>query len=306
MIVITSTDNMPDSEWLELRRRGIGGSDASTAMGLNPWKSPVQLYLEKIGEIEPEQLNSEAVYWGITLEAAVANRFAELNPDLEIQEPKQMIAHDDYPWMVANLDRVIITPRGNGVLEVKTASMRQADKWEDDNIPIHYVIQVQHYLAVTGYEFAYITCLIGGQTFVQRYIERDDELIAQLIQKESEFWQCTLNKTPPAWDGSDASWKILRSLYPKAEPGKIIELPTELMETVKEYKDLERRSKEYESIANEITQAKDARKQKIIEAMADAEVGVVGNFKIKYPLVERKEYMSPATTYRRFSLKEVA
>lgn len=307
MLVLTSTDGMLEQEWLELRRKGLGGSDVATAMGLSPWKSPMQLYLEKTGEIDPEPLTSEVVYWGTVLESVIADRFAELHPELTVEEPKQMLAHSDYPFMLANLDRVVITSDGKqGVLEVKTTSATQSDKWKDDNVPIHYVLQVQHYLAVTGYDFAYIACLIGGQHYVERYIERDEELIAQLIDKESEFWNCVETKTPPAWDGSEASWQILRSLYPRAEKGKAVELPKDLVDTMKEFKELEDRSKEYEAILKDINKARDARKQVIVEAMADAEVGLLGQWQIKYPVVERKEYVSPATSYRRFSYKEVA
>lgn len=307
MLVLTSTDGMLEQEWLELRRKGLGGSDVATAMGLSPWKSPMQLYLEKTGEIDPEPLTSEVVYWGTVLESVIADRFAELHPELTVEEPKQMLAHSDYPFMLANLDRVVITSDGKqGVLEVKTTSATQSDKWKDDNVPIHYVLQVQHYLAVTGYDFAYIACLIGGQNYVERYMERDEELIEQLIDKESEFWNCVETKTPPAWDGSEASWQILRSLYPRAEKGKAVELPKDLVDTMKEFKELEDRSKEYEAILKDINKARDARKQVIVEAMADAEVGLLGQWQIKYPVVERKEYVSPATSYRRFSYKEVA
>jgi len=307
MLVLASTDGMLEHEWLELRKQGLGGSDAATAMGLSPWKSPMQLYLEKTGEIDPEPLTSEAVYWGVVLEGVIANRFAELHPELTIEEPKQMLAHSDYPFILANLDRVIVTPQGKrGVLEIKTTSATQSDKWKDDNVPIHYVLQVQHYLAVTGYDFAYIACLIGGQTYVERCIERDEELIAQLIERLQEFWNCVTTRTPPAWDGSEASWQILRSLYPRAEKGKTVELPVTLTSTMKEFQELEGKSKEYESILKEINIARDARKQVILEAMADAEIGLLGQWQIKYPVVERKEYVSPATSYRRFSYKEVA
>jgi putative phage-type endonuclease len=81
MLVLTSTDGMSEQEWLELRRKGLGGSDVATAMGLSPWKSPMQLYLEKTGEIDPEPLTSEVVYWGTVLESVIANRFAELHPE---------------------------------------------------------------------------------------------------------------------------------------------------------------------------------------------------------------------------------
>lgn len=307
MLILTSTDGMLEQEWLELRRKGLGGSDVATAMGLSPWKSPMQLYLEKTGEIDPEPLTSEVVYWGTVLESVIADRFAELHPELTVEEPKQMLVHSDYPFMLANLDRVVITSDGKqGVLEVKTTSATQSDKWKDDNVPIHYVLQVQHYLAVTGYDFAYIACLIGGQNYVERYIDRDEDLIAQLIDKESEFWNCVETKTPPAWDGSEASWQILRSLYPRAEKGKAVELPKDLVDTMKEFKELEDRSKEYEAVLKDINKARDARKQVIVEAMADAEVGLLGQWQIKYPVVERKEYVSPATSYRRFSYKEVA
>ena len=304
MKVLAKTENMTQDEWLAMRKRGIGGSDAAAALGLSPWKSPVQLYAEKTGEIDTPPMTSEAVYWGTKLESVVADRFAELNPDVKVEPVKAILVHPEHTFMIANLDREITLPDGSkGVLEIKTANARQADKWEDDNVPVNYTLQVNHYLAVTGYQFAWIACLLGGQQYVQRYIERDDELINDMTKKESEFWACVVNRTPPAWDGSEAAFELLKSLYPKAEPGKKVILPKELEPTLDQYLELDKRYKEYDAILKEVGKGRDKFKQELLGAMGDAELGVLGNYQLKYSTVERKEYVSPATSYRKFSLK---
>lgn len=306
MKVLAKTDSMTQDEWLDMRKRGIGGSDAAVALGLSPWKSPVQLYMEKTGELDPQPMNSEAVYWGTKLESIVADRFAELNPDIEVRPLNAMLVHPEHTFMLANIDREIISPTGNGILEVKTANVRQADKWADNNVPVGYTMQVQHYLAVTGYQFAWLACLLGGQELITRYVERDDELIEKITQGEERFWGCVVNHTPPEWDGSQSSWDILKRLYPTSEKGKVVSLPEDLKGTLDEYLALDAQCKEYSDIAKKSERARDAYKQKLVEALGDAEAGLLNGYQIKYATVERKEYLSPATSYRKFSLKAVA
>jgi len=115
-----------------------------------------------------------------------------------------------------------ILPHGErGVLELKTAGLRMAAAWDDDQVPIPYQVQCQHYLAVTGLPFAVVGCLVGGQRFLVRRVERDEEAIAMLIEREAQFWQLVQDGTPPPPDGSQASTDLLKRMYPQAAGGVV-------------------------------------------------------------------------------------
>lgn len=303
MKILTSTVGMTEDDWQAFRRRGIGGSDAAAALGVSRWKSKRQLYMEKRGEYDPIVHNSEAVYWGKTLEGPVANRFAELNPDVEIRPVQAILVHPEIDYMFANIDREIVCPTGNGVLEIKTANARQDKYWEGEDVPADYIYQVQHYLAVTGYKFAWIACLLGGQQYIQRYIERDDALIEMICRGEAEFWKCVKDGTPPEWDGSEASEAFLKKLYSEPEKGKMVELPDAVLPIAQEYEDLKRRHKEYSDLAASFEKELNARKEILCEALGDAEIGTVGNYTISSKLTHRRETVMAATSYRRFSFK---
>lgn len=203
--IIVSTDNLPYAEWLEYRRRGIGGSDAAVVCGISRYKSPFELWLDKTGQL-PEQEAGEPAYWGTLLEPVVRNEFQKRS-GIEVTTPKQLLQSEEYPFMLANLDGICEHPElGTCVFEAKTASAYKASEWENA-IPDEYMLQIQHYMAVTGYKGAYIAVLIGGNSFKWKFIERDEELITMLIKLESDFWAYVQNNTPPPIDGSEATAK---------------------------------------------------------------------------------------------------
>lgn len=307
MKTLISTVGMTEDDWREHRKAGIGGSDAAAAVGLSRWKSRRQLAMEKLGLYEPVIHNQDAVYWGKALEPLVANRFAEENPDLVIRPVDAILVHPEIDYMFANLDREIVCPTGNGVLEIKTANTYLADKWHGEDVPVDYVLQVQHYLAVTGYSFAWVACLIGGQDYVQRYIERDDDIIQMLYQKEKEFWDIVQSNQLPDWDGTAASERFLKELsLEKVEADKTIELSSEMGSVAKTYVALDKQYKEYSNILNGIEAQRNACKETLINALDDAEVGVVDGYTISAKLFQRRETVTPAYSYRRFALKESA
>ena len=185
---IASTENMAYEEWLEWRKKGIGGSDASAVCGVSRYRSPIELWLEKTGQL-PDSEAGEAAYWGIQLEALVKAEFSK-RTGVEVFAVNQLLQSEEYPFMQANLDGVCEHPDyGTCVFEAKTASAYKSVEW-DDAIPDEYVLQIQHYLSVTGYKGAYIAVLIGGNSFRWKFVERDEELIAILIQLERDFWEC--------------------------------------------------------------------------------------------------------------------
>lgn len=249
--VLAPTVEMEHEQWLEARRKGIGGSDAAAIAGLNKWKSPVQVYLEKTGQAQEEEAG-EAAYFGILLEDVVAQEFSK-RTGLKVRRRNAILQHPEYSWMIANVDRLIVGEKVG--LECKTASEYMKDEWTGDEVPATYLIQCQHYMAVTGYDAWWIAVLIGGNKFVYKKIERDDELISYLIDIERDFWENHVKKRiPPAFDGSDASSDLLKVLYPEAEPESDIELPDEadkLIEALEqinaELKEIETQKKEYEN-----------------------------------------------------------
>ena len=128
--------------------------------------------------------------------------------------------------MLANVDGIVTDQEGKKcIFEAKTASAYKADQWKDDEIPEGYMLQIQHYMAVTGYERAYIAVLIGGNTFKYTVVDKDDELISMIIQIEKQFWDCVVNDIPPEVDGSESCTNMLNSLYSISKKGNSIILP---------------------------------------------------------------------------------
>ena len=193
------TGKMSREEWLKLRKTGLGGSDAGAVCGLNPYRSPFTVYMDKISE-EVSEEDNEAMRQGRDFEDYVAKRFTE-ETGLKVQRSNYLYRSDKYPFMLANIDRQIIGE--NGGLECKTASVYAVEKWKDGKIPESYELQCQHYMAVMGWDYMYIACLILGKEFLYRRIERDDRLIRSLIQIEKNFWEEHVQKhILPEPDGS--------------------------------------------------------------------------------------------------------
>lgn len=231
--VLASTENMPYEDWLEYRKLGIGGSDASIVCGISRYKSPVELWLDKTGQL-PAQEAGEAAYWGTQLEALVRSEFSK-RTNIIVSEPHQLLQSEEHPFMLANLDGVCESPEhGICIFEAKTASAYKAGEWED-SIPDEYQLQIQHYMAVTGYAGAYIAVLIGGNTFRWKFVERDEELISMLIQLENDFWSHVQNGTPPPLDGSSASAKFLAERFPNSKPASHIALPDTAADLLAQY-----------------------------------------------------------------------
>lgn len=258
-LVVAETSDMPRDEWLALRRRGIGGSDAAAVLGLDPYRSPAAVYADKLGLIPDDEEPSEAAYWGTVLEDVVAQEFARRTGHT-IRRRNAILRHPEHEWMIADVDRFVYEEgRLTGLLEVKTASAWVAEQWEDGQVPNRVVVQVQHYLAVTGLQRGYIAALIGGQRYVQARIDRDDELIAMLIEREGAFWRDhVLAGVPPVLDGSEASAEIVRRLYPEARPQSSVILPAEardLLERRRQVRaDVERSQTELAEIDNRLKQ----------------------------------------------------
>lgn len=307
--VLASTENMPYAEWLEWRKKGIGGSDASIVCGISRYKSPVELWMDKTDQIQSSEAG-EAAYWGTLLESVVRTEFSK-RTGIEVQCVNQLLQSEEHPFMLANLDGICEHPEyGICVFEAKTASAYKAAEW-DDAIPDEYQLQIQHYMAVTGYRGAYIAVLIGGNTFRWKFVERDEELISMLTELERNFWNHVRNNTPPPLDGSDASAKFLAERFPDSIPKSQIILPDTAAELLEQYDT----ACEQLTIA---TEKKQYAENLLKEMMGNNEIGTTGDriitwksivqerldsktLKAEHPTLCQK--YTTKTSYRRFTVK---
>lgn len=215
---LVKTNELSRDDWLTVRKGGIGSSDAGAAVGLNPYKSPLELWMEKTGKdaglpkIDPQDETSP-MYWGTLLESIVAAHYTKRTGN-RVRRVNAVLQHPREPWMRANLDREIVGASDVQILECKTAGMNGARLWKE-GVPEYIQLQVLHQLAVTGKQAADVAVLICGQELQVHRIERDEAMITQLIELERHFWRFVeLDLAPPA-DGSDSADVALRALYPK-------------------------------------------------------------------------------------------
>lgn len=217
MLRLVSTKDLTLDDWLEVRKRGIGSSDSSAAIGLNPYKSPLELWLEKTnrdqGLVKPNSDDDSApVFWGVILEPVVASQYQRRTGN-KVRKVNAVLQHQEFPWMLANIDREVVGSSEVQILECKTAGINGARLWRD-GVPKYVEVQVMHQLAVTGKQAADVAVLLGGQELQIYRIERDEILIQKLIELERQFWHYVETDTPPPADGSDSADQSLRLLYP--------------------------------------------------------------------------------------------
>lgn len=195
---------MNRQEWLEARKNGLGGSDAACALGLNPWKTNVELWEEKTGRREPEDISEkEAVLYGSEAEQHMRELFKLDYPKFRVEhEENTIIQHPEHPFLQASLDGLLYDTDGaKGILEIKTCTIQNGGEWAkwDNRIPPHYFLQVLHYMNVTGATFAIVKARLrsdwsGGLKIFERHYryERDDDIqndIDYLQEKEIAFWK---------------------------------------------------------------------------------------------------------------------
>lgn len=302
-------------KWLALRTTGLGGSDIAAMLGVSPWKSTYELWLEKTGTLtedkaqEDERL-AEILHFGNVLEQVVADEF-ELRTGKKVSK-RGMVRSVEHPCLLADVDRVV--EGENAILECKTTSSFKKDEWEDDCVPAGYYLQVQTYMAVGGYDKCYVACLIGGNQFVIREVPRNEEDIKQIIAKAEEFWnKYVVTKTAPPVDGSAGCTEALKKMYPGKVNTPTVKFTREQEKILQEIINLKKTKKEVDdSIA--------VRENTIKSILGDNVKGETGNyevslspretkrfdttgFKKKYP--DMYEKWSTTTTSRVLRVKEI-
>ncbi|MGL5329984.1 MAG: YqaJ viral recombinase family protein [Peptostreptococcaceae bacterium] len=242
--IVFETSKRSRCEWLNARKSGIGGSDASSVLGLNPHRSSISVYLEKIrgahiandtdlahasavsvaqsvyvhGENTNDKSSKEAkgeevsyrMELGNKLEDFVAREFSE-KTGKKVRNVNGILKNEKYPFALANIDRAIVGEKA--FLECKVTNSYAKTEWRD-GVPIHYQIQCHHYMAVTGATHCYVAALIGNEELAIHKIDRDEEIIKDIMDLEQMFWhKCVLGGELPAPDGSSDYSKVLQGLY---------------------------------------------------------------------------------------------
>lgn len=314
-LILSVKDAEDHDKWLKTRGLGIGGSDAAVIMGMNPYKSPYQLWMEKTGQAEAQDLSHvQVVYWGSKNEANIADWFQE-ETGKKVQR-LGTLRSKEYPFMLANVDRTVIGE--NAGLEIKTAGVRQYRKWKDDEIPDAYYCQCLHYMAVTGADYWYIAVLLGGNEAKWKRIERNEEDIQHLIMAETDFWKLVETRTPPPVDGSDSCAAALSAQYKDGDPNYSIILPPDIDGVIAS---LENDKAIMDALKKQITE----KENRLKALLGNAEEGTTDHYrvlwktqdgrssvplaKIKkqapdiYQLLEEKGCITVGKPSRRFSIK---
>lgn len=276
---LVNVNTLSHTEWLKMRRKGIGGSDAGAVLGMNPWKSPVGVWMEKISEDEPEDKTNEAMRLGHDLEEYVAQRWSE-ETGKKVRKNNFMMAHNDHEYLIADIDREVVGE--NAILECKTASPYTWERWKDGNLPPWYTIQCLHYLMVTGAAKCYLACLIFGRGVEFREIERDEEAIQALMKAEVDFWESYVKtkEMPPA-DGSDASDEAIKTLYPVGDSElEAVDLPSSI--DIAKYD-------EVNALISTLEAEKKTIEQFIKSEMKEAEIGYCGARRITWKTTKGRE-----------------
>ena len=304
---IVNTQKISHEEWLQLRKGSIGGSDAGALVGMNPWSSPLQVYLDKKG-ISEEKETSEAMRLGTDLEDYVARRWME-KTGKTCRNDNFMYAHDEYDFITANIDRVVVGE--NAGLECKTTRMLSRDN--EGEVPAYYYAQCQHYMLVKGFERMYLAVFDRTEPALYDFIvERNDDFINnELLPKEIEFWHEFVVKCEmPAPTEDDV--ETVKKLYPKAAESITKQLfgvdanLARLNDIKKLQKDLKSESDKLQAmVCNELGEAECGMSDSYKVTWKNMSRSTFDNKKLKAERPEVYELYSGTTEYRKFDFKSI-
>lgn len=308
-IAVCDTRDISREEWLSKRKQGIGGSDVGAIMGVNPYKSIIDVYIDKVNDLAEEK-QSEAAYWGTQLEALVAEEFQK-QTGKKVRRRNAILRHPQYDFMLANIDREVVGEKA--ILECKTANAYFAKQWDGEEVPASYIYQVQHYMAVTGYDRAYIAVLIGGNRFLWKTIERDDELIEIMIDAEKDFWENNVKKQHPPVYKITPTVDALKRLYPN-DNGNVAVIDEETEENIKLLLQIKESEKELKN-QKELLERKIKLVMKDTSVMRNTQYKVtwkeqlgtrIDTTRLKEELPDVADKYTVNSSQRRFLVKELA
>lgn len=272
-----STLNMSHDEWLEHRRRYIGGSDAPSIIGMNPWSSPYTVWADKLGKIPPKEDN-EAMRQGRDLEFYVAQRFTE-KTGKKVRRENAILLNSKYPFAHANVDRMVVGEDAG--LECKTTSALNVKNFKNGAYPDTYYVQCVHYMMVTGCKKWYLAVLVLNKEFMVFEIERDEAEIEALARSEEEFWKYVETKSPPPTDGKASISETISVLYPDSTDDSVNLMAFDTY--LKQYMALSAHIKELETQKDEMV-------NKVKAFMNEAGKGESDLYRVSWTTAEKKTF----------------
>ncbi|MBA7588769.1 hypothetical protein ES708_30837 [subsurface metagenome] len=307
---LVSTDNIKKEGWLEARRKGIGGSDIGAILGVNSFCSPLEVYLDKTGQMPEDKEENIAAELGLELEPFLSKKFTgwiSKNEGLDIELKKmQFILQDDMvDYFLVNLDRWFEHPsRGNCLVELKTTTEFKRTLWREDNIPDQYYLQCQWQLMITGWKFCYIAFLIGNRTFDVKIIPRNETVIENMRKIGTIFWeQNVLDNKPPAPIGLASDTEALKLLYPEEFQGneKLL-TPAEEKEIIENIEIIN----EQKIVTKTAKSVGDTAQQKIKAIIGDNEYTQAGPNMILFKTIIVPEKVVNQYTFRRLFINDLS
>lgn len=291
-------------EWLSDRQKGIGGSDAGTILGYNPYKSVYTLWAEKTGRIDGAIPDNFYMRDGRDLEEIVAKRFAE-EEKVRVTKSSFSYQNPEFPFMLGNIDRWIKSEKIG--LEIKTMDVRKRIDLDGGDIPPQYYAQCVHYMAVTGATEWWIAIWQYGQPLKKYCIKRDEEEIQTLIEAEQAFWKCVEEDTPPDIDGSESTAATLRALHPNDVDNRVFLLRSEESE---KWKSLNEKVKKAKARLKLLEEEKKQIENVFKGDMKDAKYAETTDLKISWSRYETSRFdtatlKKKSRIYTRISLKNI-
>lgn len=280
MKILAKTANMTRVDWVRTRVNYLGGSEISCLAGINPYKSKYELWLEKTGQVEIKEMQSEVAHIGSQLESYIKKLFTE-QTGLKVRAKNMILQHDEYHFLCANLDGVIFDGKEHCVFEAKNVSQFKADQWVD-GIPEIYMLQVQYYLLITGFNKAYVAALIGGNHLVYHVVTRDENKIQEILTMAKNFWFVNVQQMiEPEADGSEATTRFLNERYDESN-GETVQLPEEALTILSRYDKVSSRLDELNRVKNSLS-------NQLKVYMEDNEYGVVGDRKVSWKTIYKHD-----------------
>ena len=287
------TANMSHEEWLAHRQKSIGGSDASSIIGLNPWSSPYTVWADKLGRIPPKEDN-EAMRQGRDLEFYVADRFCEATGK-KVRRENNILINPDYPFAHANVDRMVVGEDAG--LECKTTSALNMKSFKNGAYPDTYYVQCVHYMMVTGCKKWYLAVLVLNKEFMVFEIERDEEEIDALAKSEADFWKLVESKNAPMADGAASTSSTISILYPESNDESVNLFAYE--SDLKQYMALSAQIKDLEKMRDEMA-------NRVKAFLGEAGRGESNNYKVSWTSASRSTFDSKkfASDHKELDLSE--
>ena len=277
-LVMVDTSNLPREEWLQYRRRGIGGSDVASIFGVSPFRTCRDIYYDKLGiaVVMDDESNWVQLEMGHRLEDLVAQIFHK-KTGFPVYQIKKMFYHPEYPFMLADVDYFVKLPNGKtAILEIKTTNYNAKDHWWRDGekvVPINYETQGRHYMCVTNIDRVFYCCLYGNNEdeVIIRDIQRDYDYEDELIALESDFWHRNVQaQTPPPYtEDGDLILNSVKKHFGPADlnaPDLVLSMP--LASCVLRFTELQAQKRELDAEAKVLAQ-----EMKRLQGLIVAEMG---------------------------------